>query len=109
MLLSWEVSHHQKKVHRNRRQLANSPGTVTETRVNVSFLTERTERGSGGTSIEGQGVPNVTRSMPVCIMARWPTEERDVVRFLHHWQTPSRQANTTAELFIVQQGCYPAE
>jgi hypothetical protein len=41
-------------VHRNRRQLANSPGTVTETRVNVSFLTERTERGSGDAPLKGK-------------------------------------------------------
>ena len=88
MLLSWDVSHHQKKVHRNLRLLANSPGTVTETRVNVSFLTERTERGSGGQSIEGQGVPNVP-PFDADNAGRRPGENPGF------WQTPSRQANTT--------------
>lgn len=90
MLLSWEVSHHQKKVHRNRRQLANSPGTVTETRVNVSFLTERTERGSGDAPIEGQGTQTRRARCQFASLTGWPSEEReDLVRLLHRWQIPS--------------------
>jgi hypothetical protein len=59
------------------------------------YFSER-ERRSGGTPIDGGRNPKLAALVPVCIMARWPTEERDVVRLLDRWQTPSRKANTTA-------------
>ncbi|OVT78959.1 hypothetical protein BME01_25545 [Klebsiella pneumoniae] len=59
----------------------------------VIFLRDWKE-GAAAAPLKGKETRNAPRSMPVCIMARWPTEERDLVRFLDRWQTPNARLIT---------------